>query len=277
MTGYRHDPLAPLVLRWTIGDVSREGFEALAWSLLGMARLFGADARYVVCVNTVDPARVRTLVGPVPVDVEWRGVSPADVPAFIRERLDARFAEGVGWKFAPLRIDEDAFELALDNDCIIWTLPPAIEQWTHDGARTLIAEDVRAYFGQFSACCGDAPRNSGIRGLPPRWPFEDDVRTLLDRAREPLTSETDEQGLQVAAVCLRGTPLLVTTEEVSICSPFYPHQPHLGRCGAHFVGLNGKSVGFSYYGRPGLEVLHEHWARMRGDLAARIGGALRGH
>lgn len=272
MTRYRPVRSAPLVVRWTMGDVSRHGFEALRWSLLGACRVFDADARYVVCVNTVQPRRAAALAGSrsLPVDVEWLPVSASQMPPFIRDRLDGNLAEGVGWKFAPLRIDEDAFELSLDNDCILWEAPEAVREWLDHGARPLVAEDVRACFGQFSAECGSVPRNSGIRGLPPRWPFEDDIRAVLRLERGPLASETDEQGLQVAALSWRAAPFLVRTTDVTICSPFHPHQPYVGRCGAHFVGINQKSIAWSYYGRPGLEVLYDHWIRLRATLAARI-------
>ena len=270
MTRYRPARAAPLVVRWTVGNVSRQGFEALRWSLLGASQLFDAAARYVVCVNTVPARTAAALVGSLPVDVEWLPVSSAEMPAFIRDRLDANLAEGVGWKFAPFRIDQDAFELSLDNDCILWEMPDAVRQWLDHGARPLIAEDVRACFGQFGERCGSAPRNSGIRGLPPRWPFEEDVQDVLELAGRPLASETDEQGLQVAAITLRTAPFLVRTTDVTICSPFRPHQPYVADAGAtSSESIRSRSRGPTTAG-PALEVLHDHWRRLRATLAARI-------
>jgi hypothetical protein len=63
----------------------------------------------------------------------------------------------------------------------------------------------------------------------------------------------------------------VTLEEVTVCSPFHPHLPHLGRCGAHFVGLNARTIAWDYCGRPADECMAEHWARHRGELHARTG------
>ena len=116
-------------------------------------------------------------------------------------------AEGVGWKLAPLRMFPDRHEIALDNDCILWELPPALRAWLErePAQGCLLAEDVRACFGQFAAYCGSAPRNSGIRGLPPGFCLETALRAMLDVHPVQLASELDEQGLQAAALARCGT------------------------------------------------------------------------
>lgn len=259
-----------LVVRWTVGDVSDNGFEALRLSVWGAVKLIGLRARYVICVNSVplDVARART--GSLPDNVEWQDVSNALWPA-IRPYLGENFAEGVAWKFAPLRLDKHAHELALDNDCILWSLPRALDEWLRDASSCVIAEDVVPGFGQFADRCGDDPRNSGIRGVPADF---DLGRALLDTLEERptlLTSELDEQGLQVAAVSRHAPPRVVSTSDVSICSPFPPHLPHLGDCGAHFVGLNARSLPWELEHRPAVAYIREHWRRHRDALYERVG------
>ena len=63
----------------------------------------------------------------------------------------------------------------------------------------------------------------------------------------------------------------MTLDEVTICSPFWPHLPHLGRCGAHFVGTNARHIPWNYYDRPADEVIAEHWARHRDALYEKTG------
>jgi hypothetical protein len=113
--------------------------------------------------------------------------------------------------------------------------------------------------------------NCGIRGLPPDFDLEAALRWALARVPTRLTSELDEQGLQVAALSNFGTIGVVTLDEVTICSPFPPHLPGLGRCGAHFVGLNAHEIPWSYLGRPALEVRREHWLEWRGEVYRRVG------
>jgi hypothetical protein len=264
---------ARLAVRWTIGDVSENGYEALRLSVWGAWKLFGAGARYTVCINTVPLEVARARAGELPDGVRWRRSERAELPPFLAEHLDPAMAEGVAWKFAPLQLDEACHTLALDNDCILWEIPAAIRAWLEsvDPRACVLAEDVRPCFGRFAELCGEAPRNSGIRALAPGFDLEGALRQILGEHPRPLTSETDEQGLQVAALTRHGAPGLITLDEVSITSPFPPHLPDLGRCGAHFVGLNARSVPWSLHGRPATEHLAEHWARHREELYRRVG------
>jgi hypothetical protein len=150
-------------------------------------------------------------------------------------------------------------------------MPAAVGSWlaTHD--RCLIAADVRAAFGQFAELCGPEPRNSGIRGLPPGFDLGAAFLRVLARRPGRLDTELDEQGLQVAAISIDRAPLVVNLDEVSICSPFHPHLPDLGSCGAHFVGLNLRHIPWDYYGRPADQWQAEHWERHRPALYAAIG------
>jgi hypothetical protein len=258
-------------VRWTIGDVSDFGFDALRWSLWGACGIFGEGAQYVVCVNSVPLEVARARTGRVPEAVRWHDNS-RDLPGFIHAHLDAGMAEGVGWKLAPLRMFPDRHEIALDNDCILWELPPALRAWLErePAQACLLAEDVRACFGQFAAHCGSAPRNSGIRGLPPGFSLERALRAMLDVHPVQLASELDEQGLQAAALARCGTLDVVPLDEVAVCSPFPPHLPGPGSCGVHFVGLNAKRVRWTVDDRPAEELLRENYARIVPYLHERI-------
>ena len=97
-------------------------------------------------------------------------------------------ADGVGWKFAPLRFfPSDYHELALDNDCILWELPPSLAEWLNRDDATCLAADVVPAFGKFSHLCGPEPRNTGIRGLPPGFDFETALREVL--AENPIVMD----------------------------------------------------------------------------------------
>jgi hypothetical protein len=260
-----------LVVRWTVGDVSREGFEALRLSTHGARRIFGAEATYMVCVNTVPLDRARALTGRVPAEVQWLDAT-GSLSGLIDDHTDASRAEGVCWKFAPARLAPDRPELHLDNDCILWGLPTAIGQWLEeDGdSRCLLAEDVVTMLGQFQALCGPEPRNSGMRGVPAGFDLEAAFAEILRETGFTLRSELDEQGLVTLACSRHAPPYVVAVDEVAICGPFPPHRQALGRCGAHFVGLNAKRLPWSYDGRPGESYVREHWQRLRPRLYAAL-------
>ncbi|MDB6105054.1 MAG: hypothetical protein JWO52_5053 [Gammaproteobacteria bacterium] len=265
-------PPTPVGIRWTIGDVSAEGFEALRLSVWGASRVFGTDAAYAVCVNSVPMTQARQKTGDLPPGVVWIETDAYGLPEWLRSHLDRNMAEGVGWKFAPIRVFPDRYEIALDNDCILWDMPAALRvALEREQKRCLLAEDVGRYFGQFADLCGSEARNSGIRGTPAGFELEGALQRILRQRPCRLSSETDEQGLQVAALEAIGEPLIVRTREVSICSPFPPHLPEVGACGAHFVGLNARNLPWTYNGRPASEVRREHWRSLRTLLYERVG------
>jgi hypothetical protein len=258
--------------------VSDQGFEALRLSIWGAYRLFGDDAEYAVCVNTISTGDARRKTGDVPPQVEWYDATD-DVPTFLRSYFDPEMAEGVGWKLAPLRYFPDKFELCLDNDCIFTAMPTAVEKWLNQGddGQCLMAQDVAVYFGAFADMCPPEARNAGIRGFPPHFDLQLALQTVLEEKAAQfdmpliLSSETDEQGLQTAALSRDCMPLAVSVDEVTICSPFSPHLPYLGTHGAHFVGLNARRFSWDYEGRNASEYIRENWAKHREALYERIG------
>ncbi|HVJ95021.1 MAG TPA: hypothetical protein VM580_34820 [Labilithrix sp.] len=262
-------PHARLAIRWTIGHVSLEGFEALRLSVWGSYRAFGDDVDRIICVNTVPLALAVARTGQLPPNCTWRDTT-GEIPGSLAPYLGQGMAEGAGWKLAPLRIFPDCHELALDNDCILWQMPRAVARWLQDDHACLLAEDVRPSFGQFARICGDAPRNAGMRGLPPGFDLERAMLELLESGAS-LVSELDEQGLQVAATTRDRVCHVVAVDDVTICSPFPPHLPQLGRCGAHFCGLNARDLGWQLDGRPASEFVREHWHKHRPELYARVG------
>ena len=266
----------PIGIRWTIGDVSPAGFEALRLSIEGAVRLFGPEAAYVVGVNTIAVAEAKRRVGKVPRCIGWRQLAP-DIPEFLRPFLDGGMAEGVAWKLLPLRMFPDRYELALDNDVILWAVPSAVRTWLEgsDWAARVIAADVTLANGQFAEFCGAEPLNSGIRGIGPGFDLEQAMKQVLRCKPVLLESELDEQGLQIAALSREGPPLVIPLDDVNICSPFYPHTPELGCCGAHFVGLNAREIPWRYYDRSATEVRLEHWIGCRQELYQRVQQASR--
>lgn len=187
-----------VAIRWTVGDVSQRGFQALRLSVLGARRVFGSRAVYVVCVNSVPIDVVRARLGETSDLVEWKR-SNGHIPAFLRNCLDSTLAQDVAWKFAPMRMFPDRFAPFCGpepRNTGIRGLPP------HFDLETALQDVLR--------------RAPGIR----------------------LTGEVDEQGLQIAALSRIAKPFIVTKDEVTICSPFPPHVRRIGTCGAHFVGLN---------------------------------------
>jgi hypothetical protein len=269
--------MTSLGIRWTVGDVSSRGWEALRLSVHCAVQFFGPQARYVICVNTVPLALAQERTGALPEGITWRMVSLRDIPRALQPHLDPHMAEGVGWKLIPPRLFPDIHELSLDNDCILWSLPPSLSHFLDRSDATLLAEDIERCLGQFGDATVPGAINSGIRGLPPGFALIDELAAALAEKQATtghpilLHSELDEQGLQAVALHRISPCLRVSTQEVSICSPFWPRQPELGTCGAHFVGLNSKHIPWNYYDEPGDLVRRRHWDAHRRELYSRAG------
>jgi hypothetical protein len=225
-----------------------------------------------VCINTVPVERARARLGALADGVELRQVTRDDVPQTIRVRFGDGMAEGVAWKLAPLRAFPDRWELSLDNDVVLWDMPPAISAWLErgDARQCLLAEDARALYGRFTPFCPAEARNAGIRGLPPQFPLLEALQRLLELVPGALDSELDEQGLQVAAVSTFCEPAVVSIEDVTICSPFPPHLRELGRCGAHFCGLNTRHYAWQLEGRYAEEWIEDQWRQHLPTVRERV-------
>jgi hypothetical protein len=265
-----------LALRWTVGDVHSRGYELLRLSITCASHIFGPAAKYLVCVNEISVTEAKNRTGPIGADVEWRQVARSDMPCIFREYFEDDMIAGMGWKLVPLRTCPDRHELALDNDCVLWELPDAIVRWLQTGRGVVIAEDVERYLGSFESLCPPGAFNAGIRGLAKGVDLLESLSSVLSQVRrliggKRLVDEIEEQGLQAAALCQCSPLHLVRTDEVSICSPFWPRSPELGRCGAHFVGINAHSIPWSYYHRPADAWLADHWRRHRQELYRRAG------
>ncbi|MBV8093907.1 MAG: hypothetical protein JO110_11840 [Acetobacteraceae bacterium] len=243
---------------------------------MGARRVFGSGAAYAVCVNGLAIRVAQARVGDVASLVEWRRVHGDDIPRPLLERLDAGLAEGAAWKFAPLRLFPQLAEIALDNDLVLWRMPEAIARWLEHGSGggpCVIAADMVACFGQFTPLCGPEPRNTGLRGMPPGFDAARALAEVLELCPDAqLRGEVDEQGLQVAILSRPGPPLVVTTEEVSICSPFPGHARSLGTCGAHFVGLNMRQPRPQYgCDAAVLERIAANWDELRPHIERHVG------
>lgn len=260
-----------LGVRWTIGDVSSRGFEALRLSIRGALKIFGDNAEYAIGVNTVSIDYVRSIVGDVADRVEWFDATQL-APAWLREWSGDDFGSGMFWKLAPVRYFVDIPELSLDNDVILWKIPASIHQWLNDGNSLLIAEDVEAHYGNLARFCGPEPRNAGIRGVPLGFDAEVRLREIVARYGMQMTHDCDEQGLQVALVASE-KHRVVSLDEVAICGYFRPHRLEFGSCGAHFVGVNSKQLPWRWEGHSGEYYVHSYWDSRRSAVEALVLGA----
>ena len=163
--------LDQLTLRWTVGAVRSRGFEMLRLALCCAFQLFGGEPEYVVSVNSLDVEEAQQRTGELPPalaqKVRWRLSTRTDIPEVLRSAFSEDVIEGMGWKLVPLRLAPQRWELALDNDCILYGVPAALRSWLTTPGAALFAEDVDRALGIFDALCPPGNFNAGMRGLAP--------------------------------------------------------------------------------------------------------------
>lgn len=268
---------ARIGIHWTIGDVSPAGFHALQLSVWGAVRVFGQDAGYAICVNGITLAQAQEQTGPLPLQPQWIQADKL-LPPVLDGHVDDSARDAI-WRLAPPRMFADRYEIALDNDCILWDMPLTLRDWlrTGRGRDCLMAEDTRITYGQFADYCPPKPRNAGLRAMPPGFDLEKAIARVLEQRRadcgqRPVVANAmDAQGLLTASLSSNGCVRALALHEVTMCSPFSPYLPYVGSCGAHFVGLNARHIPWSYYGRPADQRMREHWGRNVVELRQIVG------
>jgi hypothetical protein len=111
-------------VKWSLGRPGDAGFECLRLSIWGAWSLLGPDCRYIVCCAGSNPSEALQRTGRLPDFINFTDVAP---------RATGRY------------------EILLDNECILWNLPPSLMNWIDQGHPT------RRLLGQ----------NPGFQVLPP--------------------------------------------------------------------------------------------------------------
>ena len=199
------------IVRWTIGNVSKEGYDCLRLSIRLWRRLFKSRFEMVVLYNGEPPS--------------------VDCPTINQNRFRSSlpfYPTTTSWKLYPPRLDPDAYEIFIDNDLILYEAPDALRQCND----FFITEAWKRCYGKHDSLVpAGFVANSGLFGLPPHFDFG----THLATTGSQWEGHFDEQGL-VAAVLARHSATVVPLSDVKVCVP--QETMGLGRCGMHFVGLN---------------------------------------
>lgn len=232
------------IIKWLIGPVREDGYEALRISLENFWLLYADQVEYVVCFNRIDCLTLQQMVAaPALIPIQWYDQTP--------DRSSA--AGEFGWKFYPLKLTADRRELWLDNDLVIHKRHPNIDSFLFGKEdRFLFLEDVQRVYQPESLdavipigveICG------GLVGLPARSITEireEYVRFLRRHAiPETDTHFTAEElkllGIENASVavlylCFPGQSLMISKEEIPPGK--FIRSGILGHYGMHFTGLN---------------------------------------
>jgi len=202
-----------LIVRWQIGSFGEPSWRALRLSVMLMQRLV-PDAHFIVVHQ-----------GPPAIYVPSVTYCPQE-NLYSHGRFERPYAA---------MFDGTQHELIVENDHILWTIPPGMRRWLEREDATLAWLVDWDYYGNYAERVGGFRACPGMYGLPPG----------LHMPMPPIEERGDDQNEQGwVASWLREHPPheIVTHEEVSCYMPNHDILKHthskVGSCGVHLAGLN---------------------------------------
>ena len=179
------------IVRWTMTRTSSLGQKVFGESIRSFVKVYGDKFDLVVLLNNVEK-----------IDVDFCGAkvvlqNPKD---FLLGTPSTSY-----WKWCPPRFAIDRHEIAIDNDVIIHSSIPMIDEFLF-GDKPMILEDAPVDgYGRYGHWFDGEQYSAAFIGMPP---YFDMGKLLFNRwQKEDVPTPYDEQGH--AASCIKEFPHLV--------------------------------------------------------------------
>lgn len=222
------------IVRWTIGNVSKQGFLCLKKSIHSFAKVYGTNFDFYVCFNSIAIHELDHLLS-----LEFK------VTLLEQKQL---FIDGYGsvWKYSPPRLDLNQKELILDNDIVFFKKTKEIERFFVED-RLLIAQDNCRFYGRYEPFVSGMI-NAGIIGLPVGFDFSKELLKNWSLLKFQDLNSADEQGLTAMTIsscdpiCIPFNKIPIVHSKGIAVECFTKWTKYKWDSDAiHFVGLNAKS------------------------------------
>lgn len=212
------------IIRWTIGDVSRQGFDCLKKSVSKMIEMYGtSDFEYFVCYNGIPESKIQ---------IRERNVVLLKQEAFC-DSLPIP-PHGPSWKLYPPRIDILKNEIFIDNDIVLHKKIDLNERQDF----CFISEAVRKCYGALDAhVVSPLNMNSGFFRVPAGFDLGSKLSYVIHEFNvDWRKSHFEEQGA-VAYLVSNSPHFMVGLDKIKIT--WQNPSSFVGEYGTHFIGLNG--------------------------------------
>lgn len=213
------------IVRWTIANVHKIGFDALNKSVRSFVKIYRDKYETVICYNNLSVENVNKLpkVDRLVDQFDFKDSYPTSVPG-----------SNPAWKIYPARLNINVQEVFIDNDVIIYKEIPELELLD----TIVISESItRSYSGVLKDQV-TIEVNTGLFSLPPNFNFENKLINLINEFNIKWKDHLDEQTL-LAFIIQQEKHHILTLEDIYVCCDKY----QLGKYGVHFVGMNkGKKI-----------------------------------
>ena len=214
------------IIRWTLGDVSDQGFACLRHSVRRIIDMYGSkEFEYFICYNGISNKKI---------DIRQKNVELLDQSQYINSLpIQPSNKFGVCWKLYPPRLDSRKREIFIDNDIILHK-KIEFEHWKNG---CFISEAIKRSYGSFDERIkSQVKMNSGFFGIPPGFDFGHELSERIAKFNINWdNSYFEEQGL-VAHVIYSNRHFMFGMEDIGIALD--NSHDFIGKYGTHFIGLN---------------------------------------
>lgn len=123
-----------ITIRWLIGETSDFPIRGIGYDLLEIsikfAKLIFPYAQTIIHISDLPLGLARIKKISSMTDTPYAFVR--DIPTTPPSISYVRFGHGF-WKYVPLRLNRNGFDLIMENDLILWRIPSKLAQWIYDG------------------------------------------------------------------------------------------------------------------------------------------------
>jgi len=219
-----------MIARWTIGSTLTTGIRILEESV----RLFDSlyKLKKYICYNNIKLSKIQHL-SKYGVKFVNQHLHPAPIYESVNET----------WKYRPARLNIDSHEIFIDNDLVITSKIPKIDQFLQTN-RSLMLKGRRRYYGKYDHLIDKNLKiNTGIFGLPPYFDLEKEMKEIckFDSINKWVQNREkglfDDQGI-ITACLQKLNPIIINENEIFNYDCNFEEKPDDAVVGFHFINAN---------------------------------------
>lgn len=219
----RKNPL----IRWTLGNVSEDGFDVFLESIKSWKRFYG-DLSFIVCYNEAISKHVNKIIEmKIPALNQMQEYNDNVQKYLWKPSL-------CGWKLYPPRLNLNSYEIFCDNDIILTKKINIIDEFLHSNM-VFSCSAISRCFGCFDKFIPEGLKfNNGLFGIPPFFDLELKIKEMqIMSGNENWLDFFDEQGIVSSIFLKHHNFQTISMNEIYNCSIEFKY------CnGIHFCGIN---------------------------------------
>ena len=219
------------IVRWNLGDVSKEGLDCLQLSIEKFQNLHkNYSFDYYVFYNGIKKDRLKNLKNVKIISKSDYKNSLLIPPPHEKHDLPA-------WKLYPPRVDKNKHEIIIDNDIVIFNKINYLDDFLKNKIVYITEAKERAYSGKVEPYIPKKFHiNSGFICLPPEFDLQKKINDVIkDFNIKTWDNHKDEQAIIGYIFSQMNNLKLISITDIFVC---YDYILKNAKFGYHFTGLN---------------------------------------